>query len=117
MRSVSEQLRAQQKEGPAKIADQAAERTERLGSYLRESDADRILADIEEAARRRPGLVIAGGIALGFVAARFLKASSSERYRTSISTRPAEYWARQPARRPRGNGYSENPVGSVGITG
>jgi hypothetical protein len=77
---VSDQLREQGKEGPAKLAQQAADRTERLGSYLEESDADRILSDIEQFARRNPWAVVAGGLAAGFVASRFLKASSSDRY-------------------------------------
>jgi hypothetical protein len=80
VRSVGDQLREQGKEQPAKVADQAADRAERLGSYLTESDADRILGDIEDFGRRRPWAVIAGGVALGFAASRFLKASSSRRY-------------------------------------
>jgi hypothetical protein len=80
MRSVSDQLREQGKEGPAKLAQQAADRTERLGSYLEESDADRILSDVEDFARRNPWAIAAGGLVVGFAASRFLKASSSDRY-------------------------------------
>jgi hypothetical protein len=92
VRSVAEQLREQGKEGPAKLAEQAADRADRLGSYLRDSDADRILGDVERLARTNPWAVVAGGIAIGFAASRFLKASSRERYRTSAqqgSSRPA----------------------------
>jgi hypothetical protein len=38
------------------------------------------LADVEAFARRQRWLVAAGGLALGFAASRFLKASSSRRY-------------------------------------
>jgi ElaB/YqjD/DUF883 family membrane-anchored ribosome-binding protein len=79
-RSVGEQLRQQGKQQPARLADQAADRAERLGSYLQESDADRILRDVEDFGRRQPWAVVAGGLALGFVASRFLKASSEQRY-------------------------------------
>jgi hypothetical protein len=79
-RSVGEQLRRQGKDQPARLADQAADRVERLGSYLKESDADRILGDLEEFGRKQPWVVIAGGVALGLAASRFLKASSSRRY-------------------------------------
>jgi ElaB/YqjD/DUF883 family membrane-anchored ribosome-binding protein len=79
-RSVGEQLRQQGKEQPARLADQAADRAERLGGYLKESDGDRILHDVEEFGRRQPWAMVAGGIALGFVASRFLKASSQQRY-------------------------------------
>jgi hypothetical protein len=80
IRTVGDQLREQGKDQPAKLADQAADRAERLGSYLSESDADRILGDVEDFGRRQPWAVIAGGVALGLVASRFLKASSSRRY-------------------------------------
>lgn len=90
LRSVSQQLREQGQEAPAKLAEQAADRTERLGSYLTESDADRILGDVEDFARKQPWAVVAGGIALGFAASRLLKASSSERYQQrSTQRRPA----------------------------
>ena len=86
VRSVGEELRRQGKDGPAKIADQAADRADRLGSYLQDSDADRILGDLEDFGRRQPWAVVAGGLALGFVASRFLKASSRQRYETSTSS-------------------------------
>src|SRR4051794_23102029 len=82
LRSVSEELRKQGKDTPARVAEQAAERTERVGSYLTESDADRILGDVEDLARRQPWAVVAGGLVLGFAASRFLKASSRQRYET-----------------------------------
>jgi hypothetical protein len=87
IRTVAEQLREQGKEGPAKVADQAAERIEKVGSYLQQSDADRILSDVEDFARRQPVAVIAGGIALGLVASRFLKASQTDRYRSRSEQR------------------------------
>jgi len=80
LRSVSEQLREQGKDTPAKLADQAAERVEQVGGYLKDADSDRILNDVEDLARRQPWAVVAGGLVLGFAAARFLKASSSQRY-------------------------------------
>ena len=80
IRTVAEQLREQGKDKPAQLAEQAAERVERVGSYLRDRDADTMLGDIEDFARQRPWAVIAGGMALGFAASRFLKASSTDRY-------------------------------------
>src|SRR4051794_10228690 len=100
LRSVGEQLREQGKEAPAKLAEQAAERTEKLGSYLTESDADRILSDVEEYARKQPWAVVAGGLVLGFAASRFLKASSSQRYQQRTSTAGAPATAQLPASRP-----------------
>ena len=65
LRSVSEQLREQGKDGPAKVADQVAERVERVGGYLHESDGERILDDVEDFARRNPWAVVAGGVVAG----------------------------------------------------
>ena len=86
VRSVGEQLREQGKEQPAKIAEQAADRIERVGGYLQDSDADRILSDVEDFARRQPWAVVAGGFVLGMAAARFMKASSSQRYQQRQSS-------------------------------
>jgi hypothetical protein len=97
VRSVGEQLREQGKVQPAKLAEQAADRAERLGSYLKESDADRILGDVEDFGRRRPWAVIAGGVALGLVASRFLKASSSDRYQQRASGQLPERASYRPA--------------------
>jgi hypothetical protein len=86
IRDVGDQLRQQGKDQPAKLADQAAQRAESLGEYLKNSDGDTILRDVEDFGRRQPWAVIAGGIALGFAASRFLKASSSRRYESQGSS-------------------------------
>jgi hypothetical protein len=95
VRSVADELRRQGKDQPAKLAEQAAQRAESLGDYLRRADGDTILSDVEDFGRRQPWAVIAGGLALGFAASRFLKASSSRRYESRaqiperIPARPA----------------------------
>lgn len=80
LRSVGEELRKQGKDTPAKLADRAAEETEKVGSYLKENGPDKMLEDVEDFGRQRPWAVLAGGVAVGVVAARFLKASSRSRY-------------------------------------
>jgi hypothetical protein len=82
LRAVSDSLRQQGKDGPAKAADRLAEYAEKTGGYLREKDSDALLSDAEDFARRQPWAVGAGALALGFAASRFLKASSSKRYST-----------------------------------
>jgi hypothetical protein len=82
MRRTGQTLRDEGNETPAKVTDAVAERADRLGGYLRDSDADAILRDIENLARRQPWLFAAGGLALGLIASRFLKASSGGRYRS-----------------------------------
>lgn len=87
LRSVGQTLREQGKDGPAKVADRLAEQAEKVGRYLSDRDSDALLADAEDFGRKQPLAVAAGGLALGFAASRFLKASSSERYRSRPSYR------------------------------
>ena len=83
VRSIASALRDQGQDQPAKLAEQAADRAERLGGYLQDADADRLMADIEDLGRRQPMALVFGGLALGFAASRFIKASSQERYAAS----------------------------------
>ena len=62
------------------MAHRAADQVEQLTSYLRSSDSDRFLGDIETFARQRPWAAGGIGVVAGFIAARFLKASSESRY-------------------------------------
>jgi hypothetical protein len=82
VRTIAQQLREQGKDQPAKLAEQAADRAEKVGTYLKQSDGDTILRDVEDFGRRQPWAVMFGGLAAGFLASRFLKASSTRRYET-----------------------------------
>ena len=110
-RSVADELRKQGKDAPAKYAEQAADRVERVGNWLTESDGDRILRDAENFGRRKPWAVVAGGLALGFAASRLLKASSSQRYRGSLS----ESQSRRTALESPGNGSPAAPPRVAGV--
>ena len=98
LRSVGEELRKQGKDTPAKLADRAAEQTEKVGSYLKDNGPDRMLEDIEDFGRQRPWAVLAGGLVVGVAAARFLKASSRDRYQQRNGTRPAAQAPQSPPR-------------------
>jgi hypothetical protein len=76
----AEQLRMDGKETPASVVEQVARKAEHLGGYLQSANADRILGDVENFARRRPWLTGAAGVVAGFLASRFVKASSDRRY-------------------------------------
>ena len=80
VRTIAEQLRNQGNQAPANLAEQVAGQADRVGDYLQGASGDRILRDVEDFARRQPMLVAAAGLALGFAASRFLKASSGRRY-------------------------------------
>jgi ElaB/YqjD/DUF883 family membrane-anchored ribosome-binding protein len=80
LRSTSQQLREQGQDPQAKAAEKVAHHADRVGRYLTDSDADRLLSDAEDFGRRQPMAVVGIGVALGFAASRFLKASSRKRY-------------------------------------
>jgi hypothetical protein len=89
LRQTAQRLRGDQQEQQAKLLEGVAERTDRFGRYLQETDGDRMLRDIERMARQRPWLFAGGGALLGFLAARFTKASSSRRYQAGNGSYPA----------------------------
>jgi acyl-CoA reductase-like NAD-dependent aldehyde dehydrogenase len=81
LRSVGDSLREQDKAGPAKVADRLAEYAGKVGDYLEQKDSHALLGDAEDFGRRQPLALAAAGLALGFGASRFLKASSAQRFR------------------------------------
>jgi hypothetical protein len=88
IRQNATSMREQGQDGPARFAEQAADRVQAVGMYLRDNDGDRILSDVEDFARRQPVVVAAGAFALGFLGARFLKASSAKRQASRQTTGP-----------------------------
>ncbi|HMJ01886.1 MAG TPA: hypothetical protein VK506_03030 [Conexibacter sp.] len=90
LRTTSERLREEGQDGPARAAERAADQAEKVGGYLERSDGDRILHDVEDFGRRQPMAVVAIGIAAGFAASRFLKASSRSRYEQASAQLPRE---------------------------
>jgi hypothetical protein len=83
LRRAAEQLEDEGGTRPAKAAHQAANQVERIAIYLKNVDSDRFLGDVERLARQRPWAAGGVGAISGFVAARFLKASSDDRYTRS----------------------------------
>jgi hypothetical protein len=80
LRSGADELYRQGNQSAGDAAHRTAAQAERFGEYLQASDANRILDDVEDVARRNPWAVVLGGVIAGAAAARFLKASSSRRY-------------------------------------
>src|SRR5215213_3050728 len=87
LRDTSQKLRQEGNEPVAKGMEQVAQRVESAGGWLRDADGDRILRDVEDFGRRNPLAVAAGGLAIGFALSRLLKASSSDRYRGTSTSR------------------------------
>lgn len=107
LRQTAEQLRGDRQEQPAKVLEAVADRTERLGRYLNQADGEQILRDVERMARQRPWVVAGAGTLLGFLAARFTKASSTRRYEASGNgSRPSTTSVGYSTAQSRGGGTS-----------
>jgi hypothetical protein len=113
VRSVAEELRTQGKDAPARYAEQAAEKAQQAGEWLRGRDGDQILRDVEDFARRKPWAIAAGGLALGLAASRMLKASSSERYRSSLSSQNGSNGVAPPSGETRSLATEPMPSGAA----
>ena len=86
MRQSSDQLREQAGETPAKVNDAVAEKVEQLSGYLTNANADKMLSDLENVARRRPWMMAGAATVLGFTLSRFLKASGRNRYEQQVGS-------------------------------
>src|SRR3954464_6198183 len=75
IQSSSQSMREQQPQ-IASVADQAAQRVEQASDYLRQHDFKDVVSEVEGYARREPMIFLGAAFAIGFVAARFMKASS-----------------------------------------
>lgn len=82
LRSMSRTLRDQGLDNTANMVDYAAERLNGVSTYLTQTDGDRIVHDLESLAREYAVVTASIGFLAGLTAARLLKASASERYRT-----------------------------------
>jgi|SRR5215211_3317748 len=115
LRQSGEQLRGEGKDTPAKLMDSAAEQIDRLGGYLRDADADRMLRDVESWARSRPWAAATIGAAIGFLGSRFLKASSGRRYDSETYT-DGRGWQQPAGLTPPPTSY-ESPYGRTSDPG
>lgn len=76
VRQSTQQLRDQQHETIAAYVEQAAGQLERFASRIKEKNVGDLLNEIQDLARRRPGIFIGSAFALGLLGARFIKSSS-----------------------------------------
>lgn len=117
LRAVGAELRQRGDESPANLAEQAAKKAEQFGSYLENSSADKILHDAEQRARQQPWLVVAGGVTLGFLGSRFLKASSSKRHQQQTQqTQQTTQTTRDVYAEPLPEASTPTPTAPAGVT-
>lgn len=72
---VAGELRKQGREGPARVAEQAAEKVKNVGEYLEQADGESLVGSAQQAAKDNPAAAAAVGAAAGFAAGRVIKAS------------------------------------------
>lgn len=102
-KSSGQQLRDGQHSQMAQFTDQAAERVERLSSYVQGRDVRSMVSEVQEMARREPALFLGAAFAAGLLGARFLK--SAQPSQDSMRTEPQSS---------RGYGASYSPYATSG---
>ena len=65
-----------------KYGENLAGQVEKFSNYINQKEIKDLARDVEQFARRNPALFIGGALALGILAARFLKSSSSSNQNT-----------------------------------
>jgi ElaB/YqjD/DUF883 family membrane-anchored ribosome-binding protein len=76
IRDAGEGLRQERPE-IAGMADTTAQRVQDASMYLRDHEAREVIDSVQDYARRQPAVIIAGGLALGLLAGRFLRSGTS----------------------------------------
>jgi ElaB/YqjD/DUF883 family membrane-anchored ribosome-binding protein len=94
----------------SQLTGQAADRIDRLGSYLEQKSGDELMRDIETFARRRPWMLAGLGMLAGVAAARFMKASSEQRYGDFRRTSEQQWPTRQSSAATRGGAYGRGEL-------
>ncbi len=84
IRHIGENLRGDNEENQiagaaAKYGDSLAEQVENISHYVENKNFKELARDLEQFARRNPGLFAGGALVLGILTARFLKSSDSGR--------------------------------------
>lgn len=82
VRKTENQLREQNQGAVAEYAGNAAGQIERLSHYVRESDPEAMMGDVEQYARRQPAIFLGGAFLLGALGARFIRTSGQKRQAT-----------------------------------
>lgn len=87
----------------AHYLDQAAARFDRVSQNLRDNSVGRLISQVEDFARRQPGVFLGGAVVTGFLLARFLKSSASRHEYDYRSSQSSGY-------RSRNTGYDSVPT-------
>jgi hypothetical protein len=91
LRGSTGHLRQDNHETVAYYTERLADQVDRFSQDLRRKDVEQIMHDVENFARRRPEIVLGAAVALGFMAARFLKSHSPHQDYTAYGYGTEEY--------------------------
>jgi uncharacterized protein YjbJ (UPF0337 family) len=106
LRRSGDDLRNEGNGSAAQLTGQIADRIERIGDYLEQKSGGELMRDVETFARRRPWMLAGIGMLAGVAGARFVKASSEQRYDTH-----RQWPHRAAAASSAGNGSIDQPGG------
>lgn len=79
LRRTTEHLRSEDQQRIAGLTETVARQVDQVAHYLRNKDARAMRADLENLARRQPGIMLGGALVLGLIGARFLKSSQRDK--------------------------------------
>lgn len=96
------------------FADSAAEGLEQLAGTIRSRSFNEIFGDVEQIMRRRPGMVAAASLVVGFLTARFIKSSADGIREAEMDRRRAAGPNRGPFPRPGQGGRGTRAQASPG---
>ncbi|MGZ8481325.1 MAG: hypothetical protein ACXWWO_02585 [Candidatus Limnocylindria bacterium] len=102
----------------ANVAETVADQAERIGEYLRTTDARQMLSAVENVARRQPILFLGGAFMLGLAASRLIKAAggSTQKGQQRQGKGQGQQWMSGVDYSATGPGVSRG-MGSDGLTG
>jgi hypothetical protein len=86
LRRSGNDLRNEGESNAGLLAGRAADQIERVGNYLEKTSGGDVMREVETFARRRPWMLATIGMLAGMAAARFVKASSDQRYDSQRKT-------------------------------
>jgi len=112
--SSSQELRDRNMTVPGQYVEQAGEQLRRASDYLRDTNVDQLARSAEDFARRQPAVFLGGIFAVGFLAARLLKASQNRQYMQQPQDRSAALVPQSPRmgdRETSVSGYREPSAG------
>lgn len=80
VRQTSYEVGGGDSEAVVRYGERIAEQLDGISTYLNENGIEEVLTDLQDFARRKPGVFLGGAFMLGIVVGRFLRSSGDRRY-------------------------------------